>query len=142
MVPLMQEWAEYIPDLEILATSQTAQFDPEGLNRRMAAALNSLRQQEILRHRYDYTWIMTAIGDGALAGMSRFKSPQSFIDYLADLGIEQLPSRTTLSTWFGRVLGKFPHWEFTDTTDVREIQRRIGVVKHLLSELAKENSAP
>ena len=59
------------------------------------------------------------------------------MDYLTSLGIERVPSRTTLSTWYGRVLGTYPDWEFTDTEDPQEILRRKNVVRQLISILNK-----
>jgi hypothetical protein len=101
----------------------------------MALALKILKENRAIRYGYDYTWIMVAIGDGVVEGLSGFKSPQSFMYYLTTLGVSQVPSRTTLSTWFGKVLGSYPEWEFTDTKDPNEIMRRKNIVRQLLSAL-------
>lgn len=140
MVHLLEEWARFIPELVILSSNETTLFEPNGLNSRMAVALKNLKERKIIRYLYDYTWIMTGIGDGALEGMNKFKSPQSFMNYLAALGVKRVPSRTTLSTWFGRVLGTYPNWEFIDTKDPLETLRRKNVFKYLLIELPRFES--
>ena len=101
----------------------------------MALALKILKENRAIRYSYDYTWIMVAIGDGVVNGLSGFKSPQSFMEYLSSLGVEKVPSRTTLSIWFGKVLGRYPLWEFSDTKDPNEIMRRKNIVRQLLSAL-------
>ena len=80
---------------------------------------------------------MVGIGDGAVKGLGGFKSPQRFMDYLKSLGVEHVPSRTTLSTWFGKVYGVYPNWKFVDTDDPHEILRRKNVVSQLISALNK-----
>lgn len=137
MVHLLKEWAAFIPSLEVLSVKETALLKQDELNSRMSEALKSLKKKKIIRHLYDYTWIMTGIGDGALEGMSGFKSPQNFIDYLNALGVEHVPCRSTLSAWYGRVLGEYPNWVFTDTEDPKEILRRKNVFAYLLIELDK-----
>ena len=137
MVTLLEEWVKHIPEMELVCQKESRETDLDEMNRRMTVAFNVLRQNGAMRHIYDYTWVMVAIGDGAVEGLGGFKSPQSFMDYLTSLGIERVPSRTTLSTWYGRVLGTYPDWEFTDTEDPQEILRRKNVVRQLISILNK-----
>ena len=137
MVPLLEEWVKHIPEMEIVSLEESGQYELDEINRRMTIALRSLKEAGVIRHSYDYTWIMVAIGDGAIKGLGAFKSPQSFMDYLKSVGVENVPSRTTLSTWFGRVLGKYPNWEFIDTHDPQEILRRKNVVRQLIGMLNK-----
>ena len=137
MVTLLEEWVKHIPEMELVCQKESRETDLDEMNRRMTVAFNVLRQNGAMRHIYDYTWVMVAIGDGAVEGLGGFRSPQSFMDYLTSLGIERVPSRTTLSTWYGRVLGTYPDWEFTDTEDPQEILRRKNVVRQLISILNK-----
>ena len=137
MVPLLEEWAKHIPEMEIVCFRESKEYELDEMNRRMAIALKTLKQNGAIRYGYDYTWIMAAIGNGAVEGLGGFKSPQSFMDYLANLGIDHVPSRTTLSTWYGKVLGIYPDWEFVDTQDPQEIMRRKNVVRQLISALNK-----
>ena len=135
MVPLLEELVKHIPEVEVVQERESGVLDLDEMNRRMAIAFNMLNENGAIRHIYDYTWIMAAIGDGVVEGMGEFRSPQSFMDYLTSLGIERVPSRTTLSTWFGRVLGTYPDWQFVDTSDPQEILRRKNVVRQLISIL-------
>lgn len=137
MVPLLEEWVKHIPEIEIVSLEESGQYEFDEINRRMTIALKSLKEDGVIRFIYDYTWIMVAIRDGAINGLGAFKSAQSFMDYLKSLGVEHVPSRTTLSTWDGRVLGTYPNWEFTDTQDPQEILRRKNVVRQLISILNK-----
>ena len=137
MVPLIEEWVKHIPEIELASLEESGVYEIDEINRRMALALKILKENRAIRYSYDYTWIMVAIGDGVVKGLSGFKSPQSFMDYLKSLGVDKVPSRTTISTWFGRVLGIYPNWEFTDTKDPNETMRRKNVVRQLLSALNK-----
>ena len=135
MVPLLEEWAKHIPEMEVVSLKESGEYELDEINRRMALAVKMLKQNGAMRYGYDYTWIMAAIGDGVVEGLGGFKSPQSFMDYLTSIGVEHLPSRTTLSTWYGKVLGTYPNWEFIDTQDPHEILRRKNVVRQLISAL-------
>lgn len=137
MVPLIEEWVKHIPEIELASLEESGVYEIDEINRRMALALKILKENRAIRYGYDYTWIMVAIGDGVVKGLNGFKSPQSFMDYLKSLGVDKVPSRTTISTWFGRVLGIYPNWEFTDTKDPNETMRRKNVVRQLLSALNK-----
>ena len=137
MVSLLEEWVKHIPEMEIVSLEESGEYELDEINRRMTIALKLMKQVGVIRYGYDYTWIMVAINDGAIKGLGAFKSPQSFMDYLRNLGVENVPSRTTLSTWFGKVFGSYPNWEFTDTEDPQEILRRKNVVRQLISVLNK-----
>ena len=143
LAKLLEEWVKHIPEMEIVCRQESTDYGLDDMDCRMAYALEVLKRNKTIRHLYDYTWLMVAIGDGAIEGMGAFKSPQSFMDYLSSLGVECIPSRTTLSTFYNKVLGKYPDWEFTDTEDPQEILRRKNVVRQLISALNKaKNQAP
>ena len=137
LVPLIEEWVKHIPEIELASLEESGVYETDEINRRMALALKILKENRAIRYGYDYTWIMVAIGDGVVNGLSGFRSPKSFIEYLINLGVKSVPSRSTVSTWFGRVIGKYTDWEFTDTKDPNEIMRRKNIVRQLLSALNK-----
>lgn len=137
LVPLIEEWVKHIPEIELASLEESGAYETDEINRRMALALKILKENRAIRYSYDYTWIMVAIGDGVVNGLSGFRSPKSFIEYLINLGVKSVPSRSTVSTWFGRVIGKYPDWEFTDTKDPNEIMRRKNIVRQLISALNK-----
>lgn len=139
MAPLIEAWEEHVPELEIVSSEESGETELDEMDRRMVYALRKLEESGVLRYAYDYAWIMTAIGDGAVNGMGGFRSPQSFMNYLKRLGLRYVPSRTTLSTWFGRVLGIYPRWEFADTHDPQEIMRRMNVVKKFIVLLGSDD---
>ena len=141
MVTLLEEWVKHIPEMEVVSVKESGEYEMDEINRRMALAIRELKRNGVMRYGYDLTWIMVGIGDGAVEGLGSFKSPQSFMDYLTSIGVEYVPSRTTLSTWYGKVLGTYPDWEFVDTQDPNEILRRKNVVRQLivaLNRVAKE----
>ena len=135
MAHLIEEWAKHIPEMELVGREEAEAIGLGDMDRHMALALEVLKQNKSIRYLYDYTWIMVAINDGVIDGLGGFKSPQSFMDYLNSLGIENIPSRTTLSTFNNKVVGRYPDWEFTDTEDPQEILRRKNVVRQLISAL-------
>ena len=137
MVPLIEEWVKHIPEIELASLEESGVYEIDEINRRISLAMKILKENRAIRYGYDYTWIMVAIGDGVVEGLSGFRSPKSFIEYLINLGVKSVPSRSTVSTWFGRVIGKYPDWEFTDTKDPNEIMRRKNIVRQLLSALNK-----
>lgn len=123
------------PAIRMVSRQEVCDFEQGRSDSSVTQALAVLLQNGVMTHPFDYTWIMVAIGDGAVKGMGAFRSPQSFMNYLASHGVERVPSRSTLSAWYNKVLGKYPEWHFTDTTDPHEILRRKNVVTQFLSAL-------
>lgn len=137
MEALIKNLVAHMPEVEIVADDEEP-FDDGGLDdidRRVAMAMNVLQQNGALRNPYDYTWIMVAIGDGMVDGLGAFRSPQSYMNYLQRIGIEHVPSRSTISAWYNKVIGKYPDWEFTDTKDPTETLRRKNVFKQFQSAM-------
>ena len=99
----------------------------------MLYAINTLRNNGVFRHYYDYTWIMMAINEGHVDDFDGFKSPQAFINYLYEIGIENLPSRITINVAYAKTYRRFPDWTFNDVKEAGEILRRKNVVKQFLS---------
>ena len=54
----------------------------------MVYAIQTLRNNHVFRFGYDYTWVMMAINEGLIDDYERFRSPQAFLDYLYEIGIE------------------------------------------------------
>ena len=121
--------------VRIVSRQEVCDLERGQSDRFVTQALAVLLQNGVMTHPFDYTWIMVAIGDGAVKGLGAFRSPQSFMDYLGCHGVERVPSRSNLSAWFNKVLGKYPDWHFTDTTDPHEILRRKNVARQFISAL-------
>ena len=103
----------------------------------MRYAINTLRNNKVFIHNYDYAWIMMAINEGHVDEFDAFKSPQAFLDYLYELGIENLPTRFTLFRAYSKTIELFPDWIFLDVNEAGEILRRKNVVKQFLSAYNK-----
>lgn len=135
MAQMIEEWAERIPEIEVVCNKESLGRRVDGIDQRMSFVFKKLKTDGVLQHLYDYAWIMVAICDGMIEGIGGFRSAQSFMDYLKGLGISPIPSRSTLNTFSRRVVGRYPKWEFADTDDAFETNRRKGVVKHLIQVL-------
>ena len=96
-------------------------------------AFETLIINKVIRRPRDYAWIMMAMEQKVIGDYDNFRSPQSFIDFLQQLGIEKLPGRTTLFDAYSITLGSYPEWTFTDNPSADESLRRKNVVKQFLS---------
>ena len=84
----------------------------------------------MIEHLYDYTWVMAIMNE--MDDLPSFSSPKSFIDYLASLGIQSLPSLSTIKKKYSKMGGKFPTWIF-EIQDSNEVRRRINIAKRFLN---------
>ena len=99
----------------------------------MVYAIKTLRNNHVFRFSYDYTWVMMAINEGLIDDYDSFRSPQAFIDYLYEIGIDNLPTRYSLSLAYSKTLNSYPEWTFIDVENASETLRRKNVVKQFLS---------
>ena len=120
------------PQVRVVATSVAADTESER-DMCMAHAIRTLRENRVFRHGYDYAWIMMAINEGVIDDFESFKSPQAFIDYLYEIGIDMLPTRYTLFRAYSKTLDAYPDWTFLDVEKAGETLRRKNVVKQFLS---------
>lgn len=107
----------------------------------MRYAITALRRNKVFRRHYDYSWIMQAINDGVMDDYEEFESPQTFINYLGEIGIDELPDRSTISRACSNVYDSYPNWQFMDVTKPSEILRRKNVVKQFLSAFGEAKRA-
>lgn len=124
---LLEEWARLIPEMELVYT-EDCDLSEDMCSRCVRRAILQLKTEGVIRRVSDYAWIMTALEQGIISELKGFRSPQAFIDYLRQLGIEHLPCRTTLFMAYNNMVGQYPNWTFTDTTNPNEILRRKNVV--------------
>lgn len=99
-------------------------------NDRIKRAILQLKAEDNIKHLYDYTWVMAAMNDSD--GLPNFSSPQSFVTFLQRLGIDNLPSESSIKKKYEKMLGKFPDLTFLDA-DKTESDRRISVGKRFLN---------
>lgn len=112
--------------------AQTAQSQAEAsltLAEWLKGLIHELRQEGVLKRRYDFTWVMWGVN--CAAGQMLFANSRSFLDYLTDCGIDQLPSIASLQSHNQNFsLSERPdQWTFRDNQDEQERQRRIRVGK-------------
>ena len=114
-------------------TNEDEQCEDEGANdigAKIKKALDLLQEEKVMKNLYDYTWVMESMNQ--TKGMPDFITPNSFINYMKDLGVEKLPSEDTILLKQNKYSGRFPNWEFTDC-DSTEAQRRINVGRRFLN---------
>ncbi|MBR1449340.1 MAG: hypothetical protein IJ588_11430 [Prevotella sp.] len=101
------------------------------VDERMKYALECLRREHVLVHKYDYVWIMRYINEEQPRPTGLFFiSIKSYRTYLTlYLGIDQMAGISTLSFYYSSGEGRFPEWTFTDTPDSTERVRRINVAR-------------
>jgi hypothetical protein len=135
-VALARELVMAIPDMEIVEVKDVdriEEFQRKPPMERLDFAIRRVAcEKGLLVNRYDFAWLYAAVQEGQLKGIEKFKSVDSFRQYLINIGIENVPSNSTISCWYGYLRHKFPNWVFSDC-DATERQRRINVAKRFLS---------
>lgn len=101
-----------------------------GIDKRIHKTIETLRQEGLLKHLYDFTWVMETMNQ--TEGLPKFNTPRSYITYMQSLGIKNLPSEDSINRKQNTFSGKFPDWEFSDC-DMTEATRRINIGKRFLS---------
>lgn len=92
--------------------------------------IQQLKTEKVIVHLYDYTWVMLAMND--TKGLPSFDSPQSFVTFLSTLGLDNLPSESSIKKKNEKVVGVFPDLTFIDV-DKTEGDRRVNVGKRFLN---------
>ena len=126
--------------VEIVSTLNSIDVD-DNRDACMRYAIITLRRNKVFRRHYDYSWIMQAINDGVMDDYEEFESPQTFLNYLCEIGIDELPDRSTISRACSNVYDSYPNWQFMDVTKPSEILRRKNVVKQFLSAFGEAKRA-
>lgn len=131
MAQLVEQWAEHIPNMEVVDTGDCLDDDNRDLCFRQA--IMELKAEGVLRRPCDYAWIMVAIDQFVVDEIEAFNSSRAFVGYLGELGIDDLPHHSTLTRNSHCVEGIYPDWEFSDTDEHQEVLRRRNVVKRFLA---------
>ena len=100
-------------------------------NSRILHAIEVMQQEGLFRFKYDYAWLKVIMD--STEGLPSFRSAQSFVDYLKELGVKDVPSESSISGHMDLPRGQHPNWSFSDTQDERECQRRNLVASRFLS---------
>ena len=117
-----------------LAEVELESVDPTSLSveERFLKALLAIQEEGLIKHKYDYAWLLAAINRGIVEDMSKFISVKSFIDYVKGLGIAGVAGNSTLSLYLGYCYGRLPDWFFSDKCDYGEKNRRINLINRFL----------
>ena len=126
LAKLVEQWAEHIPDMEVVATDE-CDDSIEFCDQCLLSALTTLRENKVIVRPYDFTWIMAAINQYAVDGIEGFRSSNAFVKYLKELGVEGVPCRDTISSNINKVEDVYPAWTFSDTDEPCEVRRRRNV---------------
>ena len=141
-VALVRELVMAIPDMEIVEVKDVdsiEEFQRKPPMERLDFAIRRVANEKgVLVNRYDFAWLYAAVQEGQLKGIEKYKSVNSFRQHLINIGINNVPSNSTISCWFGYLRHKYPDWVFSDC-DATEGQRRINVAKRFLSLFTKGN---
>ena len=105
-------------------------------------AIRELRKGKVFRKPSDYTYIMQVINDRQVKDAPYFHTPDVFLGYMEQLGLDGLPGRSTLYDTRKMMSGEYPNWVFNDPqVDVVETLRRNNVARQFLSALFKAQRA-
>ena len=102
---------------------------------RIIKAVNILKVEGVLKHMYDYTFVMQLMNE--TEGMPHYDTPQSFLKHFAQLGIAPLPDVSSINRIFSKMVGKFPNWTFVNK-DKTETVRRNNVGRRYLNAYKNE----
>ena len=105
------------------------------LPERIRHAVEVMQGEQVLRYKYDYAWLKLIMD--STEALPSFRSAQSFVDYLTELGVAGVPSESSISRYMDLARGQHPAWTFSDTADERECHRRNMVASRFLSLVRK-----
>ena len=131
LAQLVENLAAHVPDMEVVESTEMLDANDD-YDLCFKAAIESLRNNHVIRYPRDYAWIMIGIEQDFDNDFRAFSSTRGFIGYLSILGIFRLPSNTALYNATKLVDGVYPEWEFMDAPDVNEKRRRKEVFQLFL----------
>ena len=120
----------------VKTVEQVSPLQLPDIDQRMQKIFHELEAENVIKHKYDYAWIMQLIAEKKIEEVAPFKTVPSFRSYLLQLGIN-VAGVSTLSQYYNTVSGDYPNWEFTDTDDRGERLRRINVAGYFYAAYLK-----
>lgn len=95
------------------------------IDRCFAEAIMELQaDKKVYKRASDLAYIMIGANDGGINGVDYYLTPDDFIGYLLQIGIDQLPKRSTIYNKVNDTVGKFPDWSFVHDVKPKEKIRR------------------
>ncbi len=133
---LVEELCKAITDMEIAEVNDVdsiVEFQRKSPMERFDFALHAVVSEKgLMANQYDYAWLYAMVQQEQLKGVEKFRSVDSFRQYLINIAVKDVPSNSTISGRYGCVRHKFPDWVFSDGCDATEAQRRINIAKRFL----------
>ena len=126
MAVILEQLVEHMTDVEVMDTGESDDSF-EFCDQCLLSAISTLRENKVIVHPYDFTWIMAAINQYAVDGIEGFRSSNAFVKYLKVLGVKDVPCRDTISSNINKVEDVYPTWTFSDTDEPCEVRRRRNV---------------
>ena len=120
------------PDLTVWRTDDCVDIK-DAVDQCFASAIEQMVENNTFKSMSDYTYIMQVVLEDHLKCGTLFTNPDEFISYLKILGIEKLPSRSSLYRVGDTILGTYPNWTFTDLPTHFEELRRRNIARQFLS---------
>ena len=141
-INVCEEDSEFFKELVKRFGGQIAsekQVDDEHVDvfERARLALRILNEEGVIKRKGDYAYIYKLIDKGHVKGLGKFDSTKSFLLFLKEMGVKDLPGCTTIDEAYKKIDGRFPNWKFTDTDDPGRTIRRINVGNRFLSVMNK-----
>ena len=135
---------KYMHKIEMLQQERRQLLEAEGVTDERKAvsspadelikqAIETMMDEGVIKHSYDLAFVMQLMKE--TDGLPHFDSPNSFLTYISDLGIDDLPSEDSIKKKLSATFGKYPAWRFTDQKgkDATEAKRRNNVASRFLS---------
>ncbi len=120
------------PSVEVVNVDEAAVMCQGQLATRIREAIMQLRNERLLRRKFDYAWLKVAMD--STDDLPSFESAQRYLDYMRDeLMLDDLPCESSISKMMDVARGQLFHWTFKDTTDNSEIIRRNNIVKRFFN---------
>ena len=115
------------PSVEVVTVDEAVPNE-SSLAARIREAILQLREERLLRRKFDYAWLKVAMD--STDDLPSFESAQRYLDYMRDeLMLDELPCESSISKMMDMARGQLFHWTFSDTSDAQETTRRNNIVK-------------
>ena len=116
------------PMVEVIEINESALLNNGSLAMRIREAILQLREERLLRRKFDYAWLKVAMD--STDDLPSFESAQRYLDYMRDeLMLDNLPCESSISKMMDMARGQLFYWTFSDTIDAQETTRRNNIVK-------------
>ena len=119
------------PSVEVVTVDEAVPNE-SSLAARIREAILQLREERLLRRKFDYAWLKVAMD--STDDLPSFESAQRYLDYMRDeLQLDDLPCESSISKMMDTARGQLFNWTFSDSCDAQETIRRNNIVKRFFN---------